>query len=208
MPTRRDDLPAARAGWREKVGWSIGLTLFFCVPYFALQRLALLPARTLPWSGIDRAIAFDPSWTWVYQSGYLLLTAVPWCLDRRADLRRYVRGVVWISLAGFLCFLALPVAGPRPAQVPETGAYALLAAYDRPTNAFPSLHVALLVYTVLVAWRASRGRLAPAERSMAVGMAAAWTAAVAYAALAIKQHYAIDLAAGLLLAGLVDRRQP
>lgn len=206
MSTDRDGVPASRAGWREKVGWSIGLTAFFCVPYFALQRLDLWPARTLPLSRLDAAVAFDPAWTWLYQSGYVLLSAVPWALDRRGDLRRYARGFVGISLAGFLVFLVLPIAGPRPAVVPSTGAYALLAAYDAPTNAFPSLHVALLTFTVLVAARATRGRLSPWARGVLVGGAAAWALAVAYAALATKQHYAVDLAAGLLLAVAVDRR--
>ena len=44
----------ARANWRMKAALSAGLTLFFCVPYFTLQRLTLFPARTLPLSA-DRS---------------------------------------------------------------------------------------------------------------------------------------------------------
>jgi membrane-associated phospholipid phosphatase len=86
--------------------------------------------------------------------------------------------------------------------------YKLLVSYDRPTNEFPSLHVALLAFTILVAARASQGRMPTTRRLTLLAMAAAWAAAVAYAAVATKQHYAIDLAAGLVLAWAVDRWTP
>jgi len=67
-------------------------------------------------------------------------------------------------------------------------------------NSFPSLHVGLAVYTVLFAARVSRGRMRTAARWWLVSAAWLWTALIAYAALATKQHYAIDLPAGALVA--------
>ena len=194
------------AEWRTKAVWSVLLTLFFCVPYFALQRAIVMPVHTFPLSWVDEAVTFDPRWASVYQSGYLLLSVVPWLLDRPEDLSRYVRGFVRISLVGFAFFVLLPVAGPRPADAPAAGMYGWLVSYDRPTNAFPSLHMAFLGFTVLVAARVSRHRVPASRRRWLLASAAAWTVAVAYATLATKQHYAIDLPAGLLLAWLVDRR--
>jgi membrane-associated phospholipid phosphatase len=192
----------ARSNWRMKAALSAGLTVFFCVPYFLLQRLTLVPARTLPLSAVDRAIDFDPRWVWAYQSVYLLLTIVPWMLTSHAALRRYARGFLLVSGVGFAFFLLLPIRGPRPAIDTPDVMFRILQWYDRPLNCFPSLHVGLAVYTVLVAATVSRDRLNPAARLSVVLLLGLWTAAIAYAALATKQHYAIDLPAGALLAGI------
>jgi membrane-associated phospholipid phosphatase/ketosteroid isomerase-like protein len=183
-----------------KAALSAGLTLFFCVPYFTLQRLTLFPARTLPLSVVDRAIDFDPAWVWAYQSAYLLLTIVPWMVTTRPELRRYARGFVLLSVVGFVCFLLMPVRGPRPDMEPTDAMLRILQWYDKPLNSFPSLHVGLAAYTVLFAGRVSRGRMTPAARWSLLSLAWLWTALIAYAALATKQHYAIDLPAGALLA--------
>ncbi len=148
----------ARANWRMKAALSAGLTLFFCVPYFTLQRLTLFPARTLPLSAIDRAIDFDPRWVWAYQSAYLLLTIVPWMVTTRPELRRYARGFLLLSGVGFVCFLLMPVRGPRPDIEPADVMFRILQWYDRPLNSFPSLHVGLAAYTVLFATSVSRCR--------------------------------------------------
>ncbi len=191
---------SARANWRMKAALSAGLTLFFCVPYFTLQRITLFPARTLPLSAIDRAIDFNPRWVWAYQSAYLLLTIVPWMVTTRPELRRYARGFLLLSGAGFVCFLLMPVRGPRPDIEPADAMFRILQWYDRPLNSFPSLHVGLAAYTVLFATSVSRGRMTPAARWSVLSLAWLWTALIAYAALATKQHYAIDLPAGALLA--------
>lgn len=190
----------ARAHWKMKAALSAGLTLFFCLPYFTLQRLTLFPARTLPLSAIDRAIDFDPRWVWAYQSVYLLLTIVPWLITTRLELYRYARGFVQLSAVGFAFFLLLPVRGPRPDVEAADFMFRILQWYDRPLNCFPSLHVGLAAYSVLVATSVSRGCMKAVARWSLVSLAGLWTAAIAYAALATKQHYAIDLPAGALLA--------
>jgi membrane-associated phospholipid phosphatase len=206
----------ARANWKMKAALSAGLTLFFCLPYFTLQRVTLFPARTLPLSAIDRAIDFDPRWVWAYQSVYLLLTIVPWLITTHLELRRYARGFVQLSAVGFAFFLLLPVRGPRPDVEAADLMFRILQWYDRPLNCFPSLHVGLAAYSVLVATSVSRGpstslgtgpstplgtsRMTPAARWSVVFLAGLWTAVIAYAALATKQHYAVDLPAGALLA--------
>jgi membrane-associated phospholipid phosphatase len=197
---------ALSAHWRLKVRLSIALTLFFCIPYFLIQRLPLQPPRALPLSAIDRAIAFDPRWVWAYQSVYVLLSIVPWLADSKAELLRYARGFVRLSCVGFVFFVLLPIEGPRPPDATGNGMFRLLAWYDRPTNVFPSLHVGLAVFTVLFAGRISRGRIVPAHRLALLTLASIWVGLIAYSALATKQHFAVDLPAGALLAWLCDRR--
>ncbi len=186
---------------RLKLALTFGLTAFFCVPYFALQRLPV-EARTLPLTAVDVAVPFQPAWTAVYQSLYLLMPAAAFGADSADALRRYARGFVALCLVCFAVFAAFPVELPRPTQE-ASGLYALLVRYDSPRNCFPSLHVALAAYSALFAHVVWRGRGAT---TAALGVAAlAWTAAIAYSTLATKQHYAVDLPPGLLLAVAAHR---
>jgi membrane-associated phospholipid phosphatase len=190
----------ARANWRMKAALSVGLTVFFCVPYFTLQRLTLFPPRALALSPIDRAIDFDARWVWAYQSVYLLLAIVPWMAVTRAELRQYARGFLVLSAVGFACFLLLPIRGPRPDADAAGFMFRVLQSYDGPLNCFPSLHVGLAAYTVLFGARLTRDRMTIATRRTVVSLAWLWTTLIAYAALATKQHYAVDIPAGALVA--------
>jgi len=190
------------AHWPFKAVLSVVLTLLFCVPYFTLQHLTLFPVRTFDLTAIDRAVSFDPRWVWVYQSVYLLITIIPWTVTSRPHLERYARGFIALSLVAFACFLFFPVAGPRPDTIPPTGMFSWLAWYDKPTNAMPSLHVGLAAFTVLFGARATAGLLAPSTRLPLIVIGVVWVAAIGYAALATKQHYAVDLPAGVAAAWL------
>jgi len=75
-------------------------------------------------------------------------------------------------------------------------------------NALPSLHVGLAAYTVCFGARMSAGSLSPPTRLGLIAVGTVWVAAIAYAALATKQHYAVDLPAGALAAWLAHWRVP
>ena len=208
MQWRADLAARVTAHWRFKVVLSIALTILFCVPYFTLQHVIVFPVRTLSLTPIDEAIAFNPRWVWVYQSVYVLIAVVPWLATSRPHLERYARGFAVLSLAAFACFLFFPVAGPRPDAVPDTGMFSWLVWYDRPTNALPSLHVGLAAYTVFFGARISATSLDATTRFGLITIGALWVAAISYAALATKQHYAVDLPAGALVAWLTHRQVP
>jgi membrane-associated phospholipid phosphatase len=196
---------ALRAEWRLKLTLSAALTLFFCLPYFTIQRVPLMPILALPGSAIDRAVPFVPGWVWLYQSVYLLLSIVPWLAVSADDLRRYARGFILQSSIGFAFFLLLPIEAPRPVELPQEGMYAWLVSYDRPLNSFPSLHVGLAVYTALFGAAASRARLGGRIRALCLMSLAIWVCGIAVATLFTKQHYAVDLPAGALLGWLCHR---
>jgi hypothetical protein len=193
-------IPRRTADSRTKAALTVALTLFFCVPYFTLQHLIVFPVRTLPASAIDRAIPFNPSWVWMYQSVYVLLVAVPWMATDRRSLRNYANGFTALSTISFLCFLFIPVRGPRPDQDVSNLMFRALASYDRPLNCFPSLHVGLAVYTMLFGSTIVDSRGGPVIRRLILAVGWVWTALIAFAAIATKQHYAIDLPAGALIA--------
>jgi membrane-associated phospholipid phosphatase len=188
--------------WPTKLWLGTLLIVLFCGGYFTIQHHPLRPATSLPPSFIDRAIPFSPAWTGIYQSMYLMLTFA-WLARTRGDLGRYTLGLALVAAGGFACFLIWPISGPRPGSIATIGgAYALLVRYDAPTNSFPSLHIALAVFTACFAL--SMIDTARPRRMLAI-IVIPWITLIAYATLATKQHYAIDLPPGALLGWLSHR---
>jgi len=180
---------------KEKSILTATLLGYFCLFYFTLQRIVFFVPHQFDLSRIDLAIPFDARWTIVYQSLYLFLP-LPWLASSNDQLRRYARGFFITTLISFAFFLFFPVEGPRPDIMTSDPLYRLLLVYDRNLNAFPSLHAALAVYTFLFALRILPARF--------VSIGAVWIALVLYATMATKQHYAIDVVAGVVVAIAAD----
>lgn len=161
---------------------------------------ALLPGRTLhvPELALDRLVPLQPGWALVYGSLYLFLIALPVLVVRQVEhLRRTVRAYLLVWLVAYLFFLGYPTVAPRPATVigDSFGAWGLRLLYsaDPPHNCFPSLHVAHSFVSAFTVARLHRG----------VGIAAtAAAAAVGVSTLFTKQHYILDVIAGVFLAGV------
>jgi membrane-associated phospholipid phosphatase len=180
----------------------VTLSSAFCVFYFGLQSIVMFPVRHPPEIFLDRIVRFDPRWIWVYQSIYLLMPALPWLATQRAQLVCYTRGFVFLSGVCFAVFLFMPTAGPRPPDMVEHWGYQLLVSYDGEVNVFPSLHIALTVFTLLFGYELMHERLGPRGRRFFVLVAVGWTAMISFATLATKQHWAVDLPAGAIVAWL------
>jgi membrane-associated phospholipid phosphatase len=111
--------------------------------------------------------------------------------------RTYIRTQLAVGIASiiaFVVFLAAPMAYPRPAVEPHGALSFLLAleyAVDGPRCTFPSLHVA-------VAWIFYLGLRdeAPRWRLVLLGLALS----VTISTVLVKQHFAVDLVAGMVLA--------
>ena len=184
--------------FRQKTLLTLGLFVYFVLLYFTLQRVIFFVPQHFRLSRIDDLIAFDPRWTFVYQSLYLFLP-LPWLATSREQLDRYARGFFMLTIVSFLFFFAFPIEGPRPNEMANSTLYRLLVSYDRNLNAFPSLHAALAVYTLLLAFR-----IMPRQRIVIAIFGTLWIALVLYATLATKQHYFIDVIAGAVLAIAAD----
>jgi hypothetical protein len=201
-----------RARFRAHLGakmvvW-VGLTIGICVPYFGLQRLDVLGLQRLdpfstwlvPETALDRAVPFEPRWIWPYVSVAVLVAIAPLMATSQIALRRYSVGLALLCTTCFAVFLFFPVAGPRPSVLPDLALYRFLVSVDRPTNSLPSLHVGLVVYSLLYCDRVLRAGTDPGRLAVLRVLGAVWGVAILYSTLATKQHWAVDLPPAIVIA--------
>ena len=172
------------------------LLLAVLVPmYMAIAMFT--PGRTLfvPELALDRAVPLQPAWMLVYGSQWIF-SFLPVFVVRGVELRRRtVLAYLTIVLVAYAGFLAYPTLAPRPPVVPGDGffAWGLRFVYDTdpPYNCFPSLHVAYSFLAALTSHRVHRG----------LGIAAlSWATLVGISTLYTKQHYVVDVVAGIIIA--------
>lgn len=146
----------------------------------------------------EATIPFWPQTVWIYLAQYpMLVIAFSACRDL-ARSGRFLYAAVIVQALAALIYVLYPIRFPRPALPPmgelDAVTRALASAVhtvDVPVNCFPSLHV---TSCLLCLWLVAR------ERPWLV-----WSFAIACAlciasTLTFKQHYFIDLPAGVLLA--------
>jgi membrane-associated phospholipid phosphatase len=201
---------AARSRWSlavELLNRPYPLTARVVVPAVTFMLLvpgylvigALTRGRTLhlPALALDHMIPLQPAWAPIYLS-YLLFPFLPMLVIRQEELiRRTFLAWLMVWLVGYACFLVYPTTLPRPIGEIGEGFFAwfLRGIYDAdaPRNCFPSLHVATPFVAALTCWRVHRG----------VGLAAVlWASLVALSTVFTKQHYVVDVIAGIFLAGV------
>lgn len=157
-----------------------------------------MPGRALhkPELPLDRMLPVQPMWALIYGVLYLFLIALPVFVVRQPEqIRRTVLAYLMIWLTAYVIFLTWPTVAPRPVAVMGHGfiAWGLRFLYDAdpPYNCFPSLHVAHSFVSAWTCIRVHRG----------VGIAAMLAASlVGLSTLFTKQHYVLDVVAGVALA--------
>jgi membrane-associated phospholipid phosphatase len=189
---------------RLKIVMLLTLPVAVTAGYLAVQRAVVLPNGRVPLTWFDRVIPFQPGWVWVYLSLYLLNPIGPLFARSREDLLRYARGILFFFVCGFVCFVVFPVPGPRPLAADAFWLYQRLMLIDRPYNSFPSLHAACAVYAVLFAAYASSDTSRPHLRRSLLSLAWLWVGLILYSTIATRQHFAIDLPAGMFLGWLAQ----
>jgi membrane-associated phospholipid phosphatase len=189
--------------WRTKLRLYALLFAAFGIPYFVLQRWPLFAPGRFPLTAFDLWMGFHPGWVWMYQSVYLLISLPPLLSETHAQLAVYTRGFLFMTAVAVAFYVFLPIEAPRPADVPHDGMWAVLLLYDRTINTFPSLHVAMATHSLLFgAWLAGPRRSPVVKLSLAAGTL--WLLLVMVSTLTTKQHYAVDLPAGVAL-GMVSQ---
>ena len=195
----------SRLGWRAVVDvmtrpQSVTIpmvVLFSIIPLYLFIGTELIPAYTLhtPELELDRAISLWPAWSVMYGSLFLAVLLPIFVIHQQELIRRTVLAFLLIWLFSYACFIAYPTVSLRPATVAGDGFFiwTLQIIYDSDIryNCFPSLHVAQCLLAALACYRVHRG----------VGIAAVfWAFLVGLSTLYTKQHYIVDVIAGLLLA--------
>lgn len=174
--------------------------LFHLLLYLAANRFQARPAVELAQTWIDRAVPLLPWTSFLYVSCHFLVLAGFACCRSAGAGTRFATVFAATVVAAVSIHWALPTRFPREAfPLGGTGAGELVLGWfrlvDRPTSALPSLHVAMAVISALGATR-ERLRAAPALWL--------WCALVSLSTLTTKQHLAVDVAAGAVLALAVD----
>ncbi|MEM9418743.1 MAG: phosphatase PAP2 family protein [Planctomycetota bacterium] len=188
--------------WPVKLWGTLACAAGFMLLYFAAQRWGWREAVAVPTTRIDEWVGFDPGWTLMYESLWLLLPIAPWLAGRAEDIRRYLIGFGMMCAVAFPVFFLWPMDAPRPEVVPDHTLYRWLVSIDGTRNSLPSMHAALGVYTVFVSANQLRELLSPWAWRVAVVMGWVWLLCILYATLTTKQHGVIDLPPGMLLGGM------
>lgn len=177
----------------------VALLALFLAVYFGAG--ALPPWRApmlLAWDPVWR-VPFVPVFIVLYTSAYVMPLSVFALPDDRKTFRRLAYAFAAAIVVGGLCFVAIPLAAPRP-DVAGGGFWRTLVrltyAVDVTRNLFPSLHVAISFLTAF-----ALGRFRPRSRLPML----LWAALIAASTLFVRQHYAVDVAGGLLLAVVIWR---
>jgi membrane-associated phospholipid phosphatase len=177
--------------------WTTFLTGLFFVGYFSVQRHPAFTPMMMPQTGLDLIIPFQPAALVAYVSLWVYVGVGPGLQRTVTEFAVYGLWLCGLCAAGLTIFYFWPTQAPVPTFA-ATGfpGFAMLHRVDQTSNACPSMHVAVAIFTAV--------RVNDVLRSMRTPIAlrvlnAAWFIAIAYSTLAIKQHVVLDVAAGALL---------
>jgi hypothetical protein len=177
-----------------------GLVAFFCAGYFAIG-LSGDPyqAHSLRTS-LDDRIPFIAESVFVYAAVYVA-ALFPLFVVRCPRLLRRVALAYTIAMGvAFVCFMVFPVTSVhlrpnigvwQPDRFTVWGLKTLYA-LDPPMNLFPSLHLAIALLAALSSWKA---------RVVYWGIPFVAVGAISASICTVKQHFWVDGAAGIALAG-------
>jgi hypothetical protein len=207
----REDLHAA-PGWtlalwqrlRVRLGLKlVGTTAFmwlFFIAYFELLRNPARPVTVMPLVWLDHAVPFQPGAFWAYVSLWFYVGIPAGLMLRVRDGLLYGAWGAALCITGLVIFWLWPTAVPagwQPSGLSHHAGLALIQGVDAAGNACPSLHVAGAVFTAFWVRRVLHQVRAPRWVHVAN---AAWLVLIVHSTLALRQHVALDVAGGVLLA--------
>ena len=181
---------------------AIGLALHV-VAYSYANHFPHGEVRQLSMTFVDRAVPFAPWTVFIYVSDYVLVIFAFFLCRSRESAVRFFCAQMGVMAFATLIHWTVPIAFPRelyplPADLSLLPALAmkLVRGFDAATSCMPSLHVADSVLAPLLIRR---------ERPKAFPWLLGWAAAIAVSTLTTKQHYLLDVVAGVALAMVAAR---
>jgi membrane-associated phospholipid phosphatase len=175
--------------------WTLFGILSFIVPYTLINNFSLSREAYHLLLPIDNLIPFVPSFVLFYMLTFAYLIVVPYILIK--DKKQFAAlslSFISIMLIGYIIFLLFPVKTIlRPENIASgfwNGLVKMSYLADAPGfNNFPSLHVALSLLVSLIVYNHDKKHW--------------WVwimfSGIMFSTMFIKQHYIIDVVAGILL---------
>ena len=165
--------------------------------YFWCQRRTKSRARTFSFR-LDNSIPLRPRWVWIYSGIYY--PAIIVVAMSVHDLRHFnYMAFSYLALLSFhmLAFLVFPVEVPpgwrqsvfAAPPSPSEQFLVFVQKFDSRSNCFPSMHMSVATLTALHAAR---------NMPVAAVLPAIFVGLIALSCVLTKQHYLIDLPAGLI----------
>ena len=178
-----------------------GIAAFFYA-YFWIMRHPLSAATVIPVTWIDDLVPFFPQSFFLYASLWVYVALGSLFTKDGRELAAWAAACFSMIIVGLGVFMALPTKVPDFAvdwsQYPSLE---FLKAVDASGNALPSLHAAFAVFTGVVL----HGQLTAIRAPLALLVCnALWCLGIVYSAMATRQHLALDIIAGAVLAGAVS----
>ena len=182
---------------------SIGTTLFIAVffgAYFYLLKHPAYPITVMSITLLDHAIGFQPLALPVYLSLWFYVSLPPALFSTQRELYQYGAAMASMCIIALIIFYfwptAVPVANIDWSHYPNVD---FLKNVDASGNACPSLHVATAFFSGIWLHYLLRRFGAP---PWILIINSIWCMAIIYSTIAIRQHVAVDIWAGLALAGV------
>lgn len=183
----------------KAIGTMIFISLFFAA-YFYLLKYPAYTTSIMPITWLDHLIGFQPHVLPIYLSLWVYVSLPPALLATPRELYDYGLAIAGTCLAGLVIFYFWPTTVPITnidwTQSPNVH---FLKNMDASGNACPSLHVATAFFSGIWLHHLLRRFGAPL---WVLTFNWAWCIGIVYSTLAIRQHVAVDVFAGMALGGV------
>ena len=172
--------------------------------YYGTNHFPVVVPTLLPFTWIDQKAPFWPWSVLIYTSEYFYFAFVYILLKQEDNINQYLYSYFFAQVIACFFFIFYPVAYPRelfplPNDLPVwlQGFWAWLRNADAPTNCLPSMHVTS-VYLSAFAFISDK-------QMKLFWVFFIWSTLIAFSTLSTKQHYFVDIVAGIILAILCYR---
>lgn len=180
--------------------WIVGgiWTVIAVFLYLSTNHYPIFTPRLLPMTSLDEAIPFIPQTIFIYLSEYPLFISVYLLAKELRNLNKYLYSFLFLQVVSVTIFLLFPTTYPRDLfPLPDTldrfshYAFSSLRETDTPNSCLPSLHVSSCYLSAFVFLD---------EQKKKFWTFFIWATLVGVSTLTTKQHYIIDVIAGLGMA--------
>src|SRR5437660_2764041 len=170
--------------------------------YFGVMGHPLSAATAIPVTWIDDLVPFSPQSFFLYASLWAYVALASVFTKDGQELAAWAAACFAMIVIGLGIFMALPTKVPDFAiDWSRYPSLEFLKAVDASGNALPSLHAAFAVFTAVVLHAELTSIRAP---RVVLACNALWCLGIVYSTMATRQHLALDIIAGAVLAGAVS----